>query len=685
MRTHFILCLSLFIIVGGVFGKQPPTLDDAYGITSVGSIASNPINDLYAFEIRGGISIRSRNLSDGTFRIEGGSKPSWSPDGQLLAFFKSLDGKRQIFVWETETDTVRPLTDLIGGIYQRGKTYGGISWAPKSDKIVFSTRLVRNYEDKTSSVERDGIRHYDAQFPINQLILEGVFSEEYRSSDLRRAIDLDPNLDLHHIVIVDVTTGDWSELEGRARQYFYPTWSPNGRYIVAIADETDDQNSPTYFGKRDNFSDLVIFDLDEQTERKLNMEVSVVLGKPDWTQDGKHLVILAQKNPPSPSFTSILVHSLESGESRFVETPRSLSAREVYWSKGGRSVVAKLYDRFVYTLWKINPFDGSQAKIDTVDYQVDSFAELAEGIFLVNAQSATFKGRLFETHEDNGFSDWVFDANPQLEELEFCEQRRITWRNKSGEEVDGIIIIPPGSDSNQPPPVIVNPYPSSALDGLDLWKGFDTGQLQAARGYAVFRPNLRTPHGVYRSSPLGKDYYEKARGVPGISIMLDDFNSGIEYLIGEGLIDPNRIGIFGHSDGGWAANFLVTETDWIKAAVIISGASNAILLASFPMPLTTRGIDQATNGNVFDDFSDYVRLSPIFRMREIDVPMLLMVGDRDWTWLPQMVAQYGLLRQEGKNVQLIRYANEGHSLSQRPSVEDALDRMHSFFDQHLRH
>jgi hypothetical protein len=36
-----------------------------------------------------------------------------------------------------------------------------------------------------------------------------------------------------------------------------------------------------------------------------------------------------------------------------------------------------------------------------------------------------------------------------------------------------------------------------------------------------------------------------------------------------------------------------------------------------------------------------------------------MVGDQDWTWVPQMIAQYGVLRLEGKDVQLIRYANEG--------------------------
>ena len=165
--------------------------------------------------------------------------------------------------------------------------------------------------------------------------------------------------------------------------------------------------------------------------------------------------------------------------------------------------------------------------------------------------------------------------------------------------------------------------------------------------------------------------------------MVDDFTSGIASLVQSGIVDSERIGMFGHSDGGWATNLIVTETPVVKAAVVISGVSNAILLSAFPLPLLTRGIDQATNGNVFDNFQDYVKLSPIFKMRELRTSMLLMVGDQDWTWVPQMIAQYGVLRLEGKDVQLVRYANESHNLSRRESIEDALRRMDRFFDERL--
>jgi len=415
----------------------------------------------------------------------------------------------------------------------------------------------------------------------------------------------------------------------------------------------------------------------------MTVAAATVSGTPAWSIDSEQLVLVAERNPPSPSFTSILLHSITRDRSTFMATPRGLSARAVRWSRDGKRVVATLFDRFIDTLWKLDPGGASPQQIQTEDWQVDSFAELDAGVFLCNAQSGSFKGRLVTLGAEQRSFHVIYDANPQLADLEFGEQRRLTWKNKAGDEVDGVAILPPGYRSDRRYPTIVNPYPASARDVLRLDGSFDTGQLQAARGFVVFRLNLRSPHGIYRSFPHGEQYYEKARGASGIPIMVDDFTSGIADLVQRGIVDPDRIGMFGHSDGGWATNLLVTETSLVRAALVISGISNAMLLSAFPMPLATRGMDQATKGNVFDNFQDYVKLSPIFKMRTLETPMLLMVGDQDWTWLPQMIGQYGVLRLEGKDVQLIRYANEGHSLSRRESIEDALQRMHRFFDERL--
>jgi dipeptidyl aminopeptidase/acylaminoacyl peptidase len=111
--------------------------------------------------------------------------------------------------------------------------------------------------------------------------------------------------------------------------------------------------------------------------------------------------------------------------------------------------------------------------------------------------------------------------------------------------------------------------------------------------------------------------------------------------------------------------------------------SNAISMALGLYVTTTRGMDPATGGNVFDNLADYERLSPIFRMRAVTTPMLLMVGDYDSVWVPQMIAQYSVLRAEGRDVTLVRYAGEGHIRAKRETAIDAHRGVTEFFRQHL--
>ncbi len=61
---------------------------------------------------------------------------------------------------------------------------------------------------------------------------------------------------------------------------------------------------------------------------------------------------------------------------------------------------------------------------------------------------------------------------------------------------------------------------------------------------------------------------EKAHGVAGIPVMIDDFTSGIDHLEKRGIIDPRRVGLIGHSNGGYAANLLITHSLILRCAVI---------------------------------------------------------------------------------------------------------------------
>jgi dipeptidyl aminopeptidase/acylaminoacyl peptidase len=689
-------------IVAPVFAKHTVTLDDAYAVKAVGVMDAHPATKLLAFEAEGGIVVLS--LADEGRRIKHlqGSQPSWSPDGKRLAFYSSVS-ERQLHVWNRRSDRIEQVTQIAGGI-SPNIAFGvmcppSISWAPDSKSVVLATRLLGSPQDMPKSRERDGVRVYDANYPLDHVLIEGIFKKESfwdafmpETPDLgerMKAIDREPQLGNNRLIIVDTERKNWTVLSAADRKYGCPSWSPDGRHIAAVADVST-HYPITYFGHLHvQATKLALFDLSSKREQQVETPTTRI-AKPVWSRNGEHLAMVAETRPELSTFTRILQYSVSRGASSFIPAPKDHAVKEVEWSVDGKTLLIKLADRFADSLWKIDPRTGKHRQIQTFGWQIiwqnDEFAEIDDGDVVLNVESAHFKGRLMLTGEKYKTPSMIYDANPQVAELHLGEQRRVTWRNKAGEEVDGVIVLPPGYEPGHRYPVIVNPYPRAPWDDFKLGPDYeDTGQLHAAWGYVVFRTGLRAPHATYVWNMTQTEAYaEKGRGAPGIPVMVDDFVSGIDHLVKEGIADPERIGLFGHSNGGWATNMLIVESSIPKAAMIASGVSNAILLSSFPLPMITRGRDPATNGNVFDNLDDYLKLSPIYRMRDINIPILLTLGDQDWLWVPQMIAQYGVLRSEGMDVQLVRYANEGHSLRNRASIEDALERMHTFFDRHLK-
>ena len=355
--------------------RRPPALEDAYAVKTIGAIDVSPDQALVAFEISGGITIHSL-APDGrqVKRVEGGTNPSWSPNGELLAFLANAEGERQVHIWSRAADSLRPLTTFAGGVSQ-----GGISWAPDSMRLVLGTRLLGDYRKKLCDFQRDGVRVYDAQTPVNHLLQEGVFKVESRGGDTRKAIDCDSRLGINRIVIVNLEANSWTEVKGSAHQYSNPSWSPDGRSIAAIADMNAPQQQPTYFGQRDNGTALSVFDVASGAERRMTVVPAVISGTPAWSDDSERVLLLAERHPPSPSFASILVQSVSRDRSTFISTPKGLSTRGVRWSLDGRKVVATLFDRFVDSLWRLDPAGGSPQQIQTLGWQVDSFSRARRG------------------------------------------------------------------------------------------------------------------------------------------------------------------------------------------------------------------------------------------------------------------------------------------------------------------
>lgn len=245
----------------------------------------------------------------------------------------------------------------------------------------------------------------------------------------------------------------------------------------------------------------------------------------------------------------------------------------------------------------------------------------------------------------------------------------------------GILVRPAGA--KRPLPTIVQAYPYSRSY---FWRAQSPGLLQwgdafaaIARGYAVLFVDVpvAVPTGVYGSSGPVKNI------VQGMTVAL-------EAAARTGWVDTSRLGITGHSYGGYMVNLLVTHTRRFRAAVSVSGVAN---LVSFSSGGTGYGPDWvatiATSGKMrtrsalTDIPEQYVANSPIAFLDSVTTPLLLVHGVRDATaHISQSEELFRGLAQLGKVVELVRYHHEAHSSDHffRAAWLRALD----WFDQYLQ-
>jgi dipeptidyl aminopeptidase/acylaminoacyl peptidase len=148
-------------------------------------------------------------------------------------------------------------------------------------------------------------------------------------------------------------------------------------------------------------------------------------------------------------------------------------------------------------------------------------------------------------------------------------------------------------------------------------------------------------------------------------------------------VDDARLGLYGHSYGGWMAMWVNTQTHRFKA--IVAGAG----VANWSSYYGQNGIDQWMipffGASYYDDPRVYREASPIEFIRQAKTPTLIYVGERDVECpAPQSLEYWHGLREMGTPTQLFIYAGEGHHFHKLTDLEDLRARIVGWFDKYLK-
>jgi len=267
--------------------------------------------------------------------------------------------------------------------------------------------------------------------------------------------------------------------------------------------------------------------------------------------------------------------------------------------------------------------------------------------------------------------------NPEICPESLGAVRTVVW--KFGDRKRKGILMLPAGHSGELVPVIVRVYggimqsEQMRFFGCTPWS-IDNHHLFTSRGYAVFIPDL----------PIsGSDPADRIR---------EGLDAAIQVLVSQPEIDRERIGIIGHSFGGYTVLVGVTRLKWFKAAAVSSGFANLFSLATHFDPKApdefyakVEGGQLALQETIWDNYKRYVANSPLFEFDDIDAPVLLLQGTSDPICASQAGPMYSALRRLGKTAELVLYNGEDHSplYWKAENKRDYLERIVKWFEQYL--
>ena len=578
-----------------------------------------------------GAPVRITAARDGGDHEE--DEPVFSPDGTRLAFLSDAEqtGQPQLYLADVASGAVRKLTQA-GGHLERPR------WSPDGK------RLAVLYLEGAA----------DALGPLGPSPREtGVIGSVVREQ---------------RISLLSSDGGALSPVSPEDLFVYEYDWSPDGTAFAATgAHGSGDDNWWT--------AELFLIPAAGGVARTLH-HPALQICEPTWSPDGTRVAFIeGLMSDFQVNGGDVLVVPATGGKARNVTPGMHASAAQLSWTRqGGLAAVATV--------------GGDTAFLRLDPDRPGTPATLWRGPEELNARwktSAAFAadGSTVAVARQTGLEPpevWVGSIGRWTKRSRVNAALRspaariesLTWKSDRW-DVQGWLYLP--SDEAWPGkrPLVVSVHggPASAAKNE-----FEAKLLVlVSQGYAVLAPN---PRGSFGQGEAFTRANVKDLGHGD----LRDILAGVDAAVRTGRVDGTRVGIRGHSYGGYMAMFAVTQTRRFRAAMASAG------IASWQSYYGQNKIDQWMlpyfGATVYADPAVYARSSPIQFITRVKTPTLVLVGERDAECpAPQSYEFWHALRTLRVPTELVVYADEGHLFRDPAHVLDATQREVGWFDRYL--
>ena len=676
-RALWIVSILVLIAVAPAFHAQEAVRDhdivpeDYFSLATVGACVYSPDGRYIAYtesRWQGPKEKRNTDLwvvrTDNkeirrlTFDTAGDTSPQWSPDGRYI-YFRSgrkragedkppYDGKAQVWRVSPEGGAPFAVTRVDKGIAMFELAADGVTlYYVISDKHV--DKEWKDLQERYADLDYGhGVVQYGQVHKLDLLSwrsesvveMKRVINAISVSPDQRRIAMLttpDANLLTHEgwsrIDVYDTVTKETTSIPDRLWREDAPTpfgwidaveFAPDGR-ALALSVSFDGYPTELFVAEWAN---------DEVTARKVerSSDVSIVGGTFAWRPGTRDLCFIGEERARARVYQVRDVRHRGQGPTR-VLTPGDVVIGSFSFPDRGEPVAV-----------------------------VMSNTEHPDDVFTVAGDRFTRMTKV----------------NPQVDTWKMPRISLVTWKGAGGDEVEGILELPPDYVEGKPLPMVVEIHGGPTAATMYHFRMWIYGRAtMAARGYALLSANYRGSTGYgdkFMTDLIGREN----------DIEVEDILKGVDAMVERGIADPDHLAVMGWSNGGFLTNCIITKTDRFKAAS--SGAGVVDMMIQWGTEDTPGHVINFMQGSLpWQNPTEYLESSPSYSLHRVTTPTLIHVGENDER-VPAAHSRtlYRALKHYVKTpTQLIVYPGEGHGLTTRENRKAKMEWDLAWFDKYL--
>ena len=653
MRLRIVIsCIVLLLVVfsGALAGdSRPITAQDLWDMKRVGGLEVSPCGKWATVTVTEYDSETNKGQGDIWLVATDGSKvtrfttgetsessPAWSPCGKWIAFIARREGERsQLHVIPVDGGEAVQLTDMPLGASRP-------SWMPDGKSIAFVSSVIPELAADLDSMRAEVARRKECR--VTAKVTE---DRVYRYWDHWLTDGYIP-----HLYSIDVDTKEITDLTPGWNRYFSISGgigyeiSPDGAEIAFTA--------LRHGAPYDSLvSDVYLLDVSKPgAARNITLDNLANDFSPYYTPDGKYLLYGRQRIIGFYGDQTELVRmDRRSGEKLVLTDGFDRSPRGWVTDKKGKTIYFAAEDRAMSSLFKMN-IKGGEVKEVHRGGTNSSMDILQKDRLIFLHQSLSEPLEVFSVKTNGKDLKKLTSFNDEImNQLEMGRVEYVTFEGANDAAVQMFILYPPGFDASKKWPFLMLVHGGPHGTFGDYWHYRWNAQAFAAPGYVTAMVNF---HG---SSSFGQDFTDAITGEVGRKPYIDVMNA-VDYMLGKGFIDGERMAAAGGSYGGYLVSWIGTKND--RFACIINHAGVFDLVLQFGSDIT-HGRARNYGGTVWDGLEAVTRYSPAHHMENYVTPTLVIHGEKDYRVpVGNGLEIYGILKAKGVPAKLIYFPDENH-------------------------